>query len=56
MMQAALWGRLENVQLLLDSGADRGLVSMRYGQRVKAVDSRGKSRDNTAERSKNEGY
>lgn len=56
LMLAALWGRLENVQLLLDSGADRKLVSVRDGKRVRAVDFAQKSRDNAEERNMNRVY
>jgi hypothetical protein len=38
LAEAALWGRLENVRILLKYGADKQLECMRDGQRLRAVD------------------
>lgn len=56
LMLGALWGRLENVQLLLDSGADQDLVAVRDGKQVRAIDFAQKSRDNAEERNMNRVY
>jgi len=38
LSEAALWGRVENVRLLLKYGADKNLECVQNGRRVKAVD------------------
>lgn len=38
LSEAALWGRLENVEILLNHGANPLLACLRDGQRVRAVD------------------
>ncbi|KAK7697185.1 hypothetical protein SLS64_013790 [Diaporthe eres] len=38
LAEAALWGRLENVKLLLQYGADKHLECLRRGKRLRAID------------------
>lgn len=38
LAEAALWGRLENVKLLLQYGADKHLECLRRGKRLRALD------------------
>lgn len=38
LAEAALWGRLDNVKLLLYYGAEKELECVRYGKRLRAVD------------------
>jgi hypothetical protein len=38
LVEAALWGRLENVKVLLKYGAEKELESVRHGQRLRAID------------------
>ncbi|GAW16367.1 hypothetical protein ANO14919_057930 [Xylariales sp. No.14919] len=51
-MEAVLWGRLENVRLLLKPGADQGLMCSRGGRALKAVDFARASAENDIERAK----
>ncbi|KAE9565893.1 hypothetical protein CGMCC3_g17932 [Colletotrichum fructicola] len=50
LMEAALWGRLRNVELLLEYGADTETHCIRNGQRLRAVDFAMPLEENFAER------
>jgi ankyrin repeat protein len=50
LTEAALWGRLENVKVLLRYGAEKELDSVRNGQRLRAIDFARPLRANTEER------
>ncbi|KAH0430381.1 Ankyrin repeat-containing protein [Colletotrichum camelliae] len=50
VMEAALWGRLRNVELLLEDGADTETYCIRNGQRLRAVDFAMPLEENIAER------
>ena len=50
LVEAALWGRVENVKLLLKYGADKELECVRRGRLLKAIDFARPSRENTEER------
>ncbi|KAF4921543.1 Protein PhlB [Colletotrichum fructicola] len=50
LMEAALWGRLRNVELLLEYGADTETYCIRNGQRLRAVDFAMPLEENIAER------
>ncbi|KAE9566074.1 hypothetical protein CGMCC3_g17750 [Colletotrichum fructicola] len=50
LMEAALWGRLRNVELLLEYGADTETYCIRNGQLLRAVDFAMPLEENIAER------
>ncbi|KAK2765803.1 hypothetical protein CKAH01_15552 [Colletotrichum kahawae] len=50
LMEAALWGRLRNIELLLEYGADTGTYCIRNGQRLRVVDFAMPLEENIAER------
>ncbi|KAH0423709.1 hypothetical protein CcaCcLH18_12005 [Colletotrichum camelliae] len=50
LMEAALWGRLRNVELLLEHGANKDIVCACHGQRLQAVDFARPLRNNSKER------
>jgi len=50
LTEAALWGRLENVQVLLKSGAEKELECVRDGPRLRAIDFARPLRVNAQER------
>ena len=50
LVEAALWGRLENVQVLLKRGADKELECVRDGLRLRAIDVARPLRANAKER------
>jgi ankyrin repeat protein len=50
LAEAALWGRLENVQVLLKYGADKELECVRDGPRLRAIDFARPLRANAEER------
>jgi hypothetical protein len=52
LMEAALWGRVDNVNVLLDHGADPALVCVRNNRQLQAIDFARVSDDNQEERSR----
>ncbi|KAI5459668.1 DYW family of nucleic acid deaminases-domain-containing protein [Mariannaea sp. PMI_226] len=50
LMEAALWGRLENVNHLLYFGADKSIQCMRAGKRLQAIDFARDTLENSNER------
>ncbi|KAF3768505.1 hypothetical protein M406DRAFT_250626 [Cryphonectria parasitica EP155] len=50
LMEAALWGRLRNVELLLEYGANKQIDCTCHGQRLRAVDFARPLRNNSKER------
>jgi ankyrin repeat protein len=52
LMEAALWGRFDNVNVLLDHGANPALVCVRNNRQLQAIDFARISGDNQKERSR----
>lgn len=50
LMEAALWGRLDNVRHLISYGADMSVQCMRNGKRLRAVDFARETLENSEER------
>lgn len=50
LMEAALWGRLDNAKHLVDHGADKSIQCVRRGVRLRAVDFAKYTKDNRKER------
>lgn len=50
LMEAALWGRLDNAKYLLDYGADKSIQCVREGMRLRAIDFTKYTKDNRKER------
>lgn len=55
LMEAALWGRVDNVKILLDHGADPTLVCVRNNRQLRAIDLARSSEENEEERSQRAG-
>jgi hypothetical protein len=49
LMEAAIWGRLENVKYLLSHGADMSITCMREGKSLCAIDFAADTRENSEE-------
>ncbi|RYC79446.1 hypothetical protein BFJ63_vAg17670 [Fusarium oxysporum f. sp. narcissi] len=50
LMEAAIWGRLENVKCLLSHGADKFIMCMRKGKWLRAIDFAADTWENSEER------
>ncbi|SPJ73913.1 uncharacterized protein FTOL_03643 [Fusarium torulosum] len=50
LMEAAIWGRLENVKCLLSHGADKSITCIRKGKSLRAIDFAADTRENSEER------
>lgn len=50
LMEAAIWGRLNNVKYLLSHGADKSIRCMREGKSLHAIDFAEDTRENSEER------